>query len=32
MNGNICDAGAYEIDGIHHKPDVYYRVDGRKAR
>jgi hypothetical protein len=31
-DGKICDAGAYEIDGIQHKQNIYYRVDGRKAR
>ena len=26
------NAGAYLIDGKRYKPDVYYRVDGRRAR
>ena len=29
---NGFTAGAYMIDGKRYKPDVYYRVDGRRAR
>lgn len=31
-DGEIVHIGIYEIDGENHKPNVYYRVDGRRCR